>query len=192
MRHACCYGALQTFTWSLFVNPRYHCAIETEEAVVLTGGSASMSLVTKYNMEGKAEDLPSLITGRYNHACGETANSDGSIVSLGTWKHDECNFPLPSTLQTYIVTGGYGGQILSSTEILVKEGGTSWKSAAELPYTARSLRGVSLDSGHFIVTGEDILGMAFWYWLTISSLSIFGCESIPISHTLVLVCQSVS
>ena len=63
---------------------RYHCAIETEEAVVLTGGPDSMFLVTQYNIEGEAEDLPNLITGRYNHACGEVARSDGSIVSLGT------------------------------------------------------------------------------------------------------------
>ena len=60
------------------------------------------------------------------------------------------------------MTGGefYGGEILSSTEILVKDGGTSWKSVAELPYKARSLRGVSLDNGFFIVTGEKILGLA--------------------------------
>ena len=53
------------------------------------------------------------------------------------------------------MTGGafYGGQILSSTEILMEDGGTSWKSAAELPYEARSLRGVSLDNGLFLVTG---------------------------------------
>ena len=62
---------------------RYHCAIETEEAVVLTGGYVSMFLVTKYNIEGEAEDLPNLIYGRCNHACGEVTRSDGSIVSLG-------------------------------------------------------------------------------------------------------------
>ena len=67
-------------TWMVF---RYHCAIETEEAVVLTGGYVSMFLVTKYNMEGEAEDLPNLIYGRCNHACGEVTRSDGSIVSLG-------------------------------------------------------------------------------------------------------------
>ena len=80
-----------------------------------------------------------------------------------TWKYDEFNFPSSSNLQTYIVTGGefYGGEILSSTEILVKDGGSSWKSVAELPYKARSLRGVSLYNGLFIVTGEDIFGMAF-------------------------------
>ena len=121
-------------------------------------------------MEGEAENLPSLITGRYNHACGVVARSDGSIVSLETWKPDECNFLLTTILQTYIVTGGrfYGNQILSSTEILEKDRGTSWKSAAELPYSANSLRGVSLDNGLFIVTGEDILGMVFLNWLTIS------------------------
>ena len=69
--------------YNIFI--RYHCAIETEEEVVLTGGYYSQSLVTKYNIEGQAEALPSLITGRYNHACGKIARTDGSIVSLGTW-----------------------------------------------------------------------------------------------------------
>ena len=50
---------------------------------MLTGGYVSMFLVTKYNMEGEAEDLPNLIYGRCNHACGEVTRSDGSIVSLG-------------------------------------------------------------------------------------------------------------
>ena len=73
-------------------------------------------------------------------------------------------------VQTYIVSGGrnYGNQYLSSTEILEKDRGTSWKSAAELPYSAINLRGVSLDNGLFIVTGEDILGMVFLNWVTIS------------------------
>ena len=58
------------------------------------------------------------------------------------------------------MTGGKdsGGQYLSSTEILMKDGETSWKSAAELPYKAQSLRGVSLDNGLFLVTGgKDFL-----------------------------------
>ena len=130
---------------------------------MLTGGYVSMFLVTKYNIEGETEDLPNLIYGRCNHACGEVTRSDGSIVSLGMEHENIMNVTFhPSTLQTYIVTGGefYGGEILSSTEILVKDGGTSWKSVAELPYKARSLRGVSLDNGLFIVTGKNILGVA--------------------------------
>ena len=68
------------------------------------------------------------------------------------------------TLQFYIVTGGYihtGGKSLldlqefASTEILKKDGGTSWQTVASLPSARRGLRGVSLPNGHFMVSGED-------------------------------------
>ena len=41
--------------------------------MVLTGGgwSHKIGAVTRYNMEGKSETLPSLITARYGHACGK-------------------------------------------------------------------------------------------------------------------------
>ena len=60
--------------------------------------------------------------------------------------------------QYYIVTGGSGGISLgkyASTEILKKEGGTSWQTAASLPSARSSLSGVSLSNGHFMVVGED-------------------------------------
>ena len=54
-------------------------------------------------------------------------------------------------------------QLLSSTEILMKDGGTSWKPAAKLPYKARFLRGVSLDNGLFLVTGgENLFSQGFF------------------------------
>ena len=59
-----------------------------------------------------------------------------------------------SPVQFYIVTGGISGSSrLASTEILNKNGGTSWATAASLP-TARNLPGVSLPNGHFLVAGE--------------------------------------
>ena len=61
-------------------------------------------------------------------------------------------------MQYYIVTGGSGGRSLgyyASTEILKKEGGTSWQTAASLPSARLSLSGVSLSNGHFMVAGED-------------------------------------
>ena len=62
-------------------------------------------------------------------------------------------------IQAYIVTGGvHHGRskiLLDSTEILKKEGGTSWQKAASLPSARRGLRGVSLPNGHFMVSGED-------------------------------------
>ena len=68
-------------------------------------------------------------------------------------------------MQFYIVAGGYGkhptwpaGNYLlevASTEILKKDGGTSWQTIASLPSARRGLRGVSLPNGHFMVSGEN-------------------------------------
>ena len=65
------------------------CAIDDEDSVVLTGGISSMSLMTRYNVEGEATTLPSLNTGRYGHACGRVTTSTSDKVrkvSLGSWK----------------------------------------------------------------------------------------------------------
>ena len=64
-------------------NFSYHCAIEEYDEVVLTGGSETRSLVTRYNVEGEATSLTSLITGREHHACGIFTDADLQMVSLG-------------------------------------------------------------------------------------------------------------
>ena len=64
-------------------------------------------------------------------------------------------------MQFYIVSGGYSntpGRLLASTdrtEILMKEGGTSWQTAASLPSGRWGFSGVSLPNGHFMVSGDD-------------------------------------
>ena len=57
------------------------------------------------------------------------------------------------------MTGGlYDGTIdIASTEILKKDGGTSWRLAASLPSARHCIRGVSMDDGRFIVAGEQKL-----------------------------------
>ena len=57
-------------------------------------------------------------------------------------------------LQVYIVTGGRDGSSLASTEILEKDGGSAWQLVASLPTTLRGIKGLGLDHGQFIVTGE--------------------------------------
>ena len=61
-------------------------------------------------------------------------------------------------LQFYIVTGGFDNRLkrLASTEILRKNGGTSWSTVASLPTPRNGITGVSLPDGHFLVSGEDI------------------------------------
>ena len=56
-------------------------------------------------------------------------------------------------LQVYIVAGGHGGG-QASTEILEKDGGSSWQVVASLPSGRHGVRGVGLNHGRFIITGE--------------------------------------
>ena len=62
-------------------------------------------------------------------------------------------------LQVYIVAGGYvvngrGGSNLASTETLEKDGGSAWQLVASLPSARQAVRGVGLDNGRFMVTGQ--------------------------------------
>ena len=61
-----------------------------------------------------------------------------------------------SLVQFYIVAGGIdtGSSHLASTEILKKNGGTSWVAVASLPAKRSYVCGVSLPDGHFLVSGE--------------------------------------
>ena len=66
-------------------------------------------------------------------------------------------------MQFYIVSGGFGrGVGIGLTEILKKEGGTSWQRAASLPSGRNGLRGVSLPNGHFMVSGEFNILHVVW------------------------------
>ena len=77
-------------------------------------------------------------------------------------------------MQFYLVSGGYTRILtrtlgIGSTEILKKEGGTSWQRAASLPSERWGLRGVSLPNGNFMVSGEFnflhvvwVLGYGLW------------------------------
>ena len=55
-------------------------------------------------------------------------------------------------MQVYIVSGCRNGQC--HTETLEKDGGSAWQSAASLPSARGGYRGLGLDHGRFIVTGE--------------------------------------
>ena len=43
---------------------------------------------------------------------------------------------------------------MASTETFLKDGGTSWQSAASLPAGRYSTRGLGLDNGKFILIGQ--------------------------------------
>ena len=56
-------------------------------------------------------------------------------------------------LKVYIVTGGNDNSVIDSTETLLKDGGTRWRYAADLPSARTGIRGLSLQNGRFLVTG---------------------------------------
>ena len=78
-------------------------------------------------------------------------------------------------MQFYIVSGGRGlttrtedrRYTMASTEVLKKDGGTSWQTVASLPFTRENFVGVSLPNGHFMVSGEDdwLLYYRLWHFI---------------------------
>ena len=54
-------------------------------------------------------------------------------------------------VQVYIVTGGWS---LASTETLEKDKGTEWQEVASLPSGRIGVRGLGLNNGRFMVTGQ--------------------------------------
>ena len=73
-------------------------------------------------------------------------------------------------LQFYIVSGGHlGDSNLASTEILKKNGGTSWSTVASLPTARGAISGVSLPDGRFLISGEG--GIYMWCGIIIGNLS---------------------
>ena len=112
-----------------------------------------MDQATIYNQQGFQADLPSLNTGRYSHACGHFVNMDMQAVSSASVY--PCYVVIMSTVQVYLVAGGYAtNHQLASTELLVA-GAHSWVEAAPLPLAVEGLRAVSINN-MIISTGEEI------------------------------------
>ena len=84
-------------------------------------------------------------------------------------------------LQVYIVTGGLGSPyapvVLESTETLVR--GRAWQRRASLPSARYGVRGLGLDHGRFMITGEC------WTMLYHHNITP-GCTAGGFGHNLVL------
>ena len=65
-------------------NYRTACSISLDDHVVITGGSYTQKIVSRYNENGWVEDLPSLTQGRFQHGC-TAFMSAGEQVRLTTW-----------------------------------------------------------------------------------------------------------
>ena len=56
----------------------------TNPTVIITGGKNTKQTVSRYNIQGWVEDLPSLVVGRYDHGCASyLRDADGTQV--GCW-----------------------------------------------------------------------------------------------------------
>jgi len=118
-----------------------HCSVQVSEStMILTGGQGTDSLVTEYSNLGSMEEvtvspLPSLTNPRHHHACGLVATADSQML---------------------IVTGGFQGHSLDSTEVMDYTSGIAgrWWPAHPLPSPRDSLRGANMD-GLFYVAGGN-------------------------------------
>ena len=65
------------------------CSIQLEVNVILTGGyDYTKKTVSVYSTDGWLEDLPDLLTGRYDHGCGHYVNNDDKLVTSDTLLDD--------------------------------------------------------------------------------------------------------
>ena len=80
-------------------------------------------------------------------------------------------------MQVYIVSGGRDRSsgstvVISSTETLVKDGGSTWQLVANLPSGRHGVRGVGLDHGRFMVTGECWTMLCTFLHLTSDAMQV--------------------
>merc|ERR1712107_139187 len=122
--------------FGLKYDTRLACGIPNGDNYIMTGGVGTPTTVSRYSQTGWIEDLPSLNTGRYNHGCSTYLDSNNQ--------------------QIYLVTGGSSGSIyLSSTEQLVKGGGSWTIKENSLPARLYSLRSITLNNQIFTTGGYD-------------------------------------
>merc|ERR1712142_387816 len=119
------------------------CEITDGPSIILTGGYNSggyLRTVTRYNMKGFVEKLPSLITARRNHGCGCFTNDENKKV--------------------FIVAGGYRGThgFSSSTELLY-DTASAWVLGRNLPHGLDRSASVSFDHSVILFggfTGKEV------------------------------------
>jgi len=106
------------------------CGIQPGDYVVITGYKNDV-----YDINGFVKSFPSLNTPRKSHGCGHYKNNDNKVV--------------------YLVTGGWIGEYLDSTELLI-EGDASWTiSEKKLPTGRSDLVGISINNKIFMTGGSD-------------------------------------
>jgi len=114
---------------------RLTCSIQVDPYTIITGGPNSLSVVSKYNLHGYVEDLPSLSQGRFYHGCGSYKDGGNRIL---------------------VVSGGClrSGAFISSTEVHIL-GSLVWTAGEPLPRAMSDMASVSLDHEVMFFGGYD-------------------------------------
>lgn len=122
------------------------CLIDDETSFLLVGGwqeeyqHEAHRRVTRYDINGFVEDLPSLNRDRYNSGCS--------------------SFTADNNKKTYLVTGGGGLWGLTDTTEILEKDSSSWTivESAELAIPMFGMRSVKLEDAIFMIGGEDRFG----------------------------------
>ena len=153
-----CYGVYY-YSDCCYVYYRMACAIEDSntQTLIITGGFDTMTTVSVYSLQGWVEDLQSLNTGRYFHACAYYLKANRMVREICRI-NKYMSFLFYSShflIQVFLVTGGYDeSDRLDSTELYDPSMG-SWVSGAKLPRPLNSLSAASIDA-RIIILGTDI------------------------------------
>lgn len=111
----------------------------TSDSVIVTGGYKNLQTVSRYDINGFVEDLPSLVERRAYHSCGSYLRGDGTQVLL--------------------VAGGDSGawidSKLSSTEVLTADS-SAWTVTNPLPSALTGLKGLNLGGRIYMTGGRDV------------------------------------
>jgi len=118
-----------------------HCSVQVSDStMILTGGQGTDALVTEYTNLGSADKviatpLTSLTSPRHHHACGLVTTAGSHML---------------------IVTGGFQGHSLDSTEVMDYTDGIAgrWWPANPLPSPRDSLHGASIDGLFYLAGGN--------------------------------------
>merc|ERR1719320_1618963 len=128
-------GEEDTVPWfDMQYNTQNACPIVDSGTLIVTGGSRTQRTVSRYDTAGFVEDLPALNEGRGGHGCGGYTGDTGE--------------------QVFLVTGGYNGGYLSSTEVW-SPSSSSWTMATNLPRSMIGVRGVTLGGVLYMTGGAD-------------------------------------
>jgi len=111
----------------------------TSDSVFVTGGYETKQTVSRYDINGFVEDLPSLVVRRAYHSCGSYLRGDGTQVLL--------------------VAGGDNGAWIdnkeASTELLIGDS-PAWALTTPLPRALTGLKGLTLGGRVYMTGGSDV------------------------------------